>query len=47
MGGAEIFYVKNRSLLCLVDHYNKFTIVRKADSLAADDLFRAVKTILG
>ena len=29
MVGADIFFVKNKTLLCIVDSYSKFSIVKK------------------
>ena len=42
---ANIIFVKNKTLLCIVDYNSKFPIVRKAYSLAADDLVKAAKLV--
>ena len=38
-----LFVVKNKTLPCFVDDYSKFPIVKKEDSLAADDLVKPAK----
>ena len=38
MVGADIFSINNHVVLCIVDYYSKFPIVKKADGLTADDL---------
>ena len=38
------FLVKIKHL-CITDNYSKFPIVKKADSLRADDLVRAAKIV--
>ena len=43
--GADILLVKNKALLCIVDYYGKFSIVKSDDSLTADDLVKAVKIV--
>ena len=45
MAGANIFFVENETLLCIVDYYRKFLIVKRADSLAADDQLKAAKIV--
>ena len=45
--GADIFSIKNKTLLCIVDYYSKFPLVRKAGSLTADDLVKAAKIVFG
>ena len=37
----DIFTIKNNTLLCIVDDYIKFPVVKKADGLLADKLIRA------
>ena len=44
--GADIFSLNNNTLLCVVDYYSTFPIMRKADRLSADDLIRAVKIVI-
>ena len=46
MVGADIYFVKNKTLLYIVDYYSKFPFVKKADSLTADDLVRVAKILL-
>ena len=41
--GANIFTVKNNLLLCIVDYYSKFPVIKKTDGLSAGGLIRAVK----
>ena len=43
--GAYIFSIHNNTLLCIVDYYSKFPIMKKADGLSADDLFREMKIV--
>ena len=38
--------VKNEILLCIVDYYSEFPILKRADSLAADDLVTAARIVL-
>ena len=40
--GADIFSIHNNTLLYIVDYYSKFSVMKKADGLSADDLVRAV-----
>ena len=46
MGGGWCWYFlsKTKNLLCIVDNYGKFSIVKKADSLAADELVKAANS---
>ena len=39
--GADIFSIKNNTLLCIVDCFSKFPVLNREDSLLADDLIRA------
>ena len=39
------FVITNRMLLCIVDYYSMFPIVKKVGSLAADDLVQVAKMI--
>ena len=41
-----ISFVKNKTLLCIADYYIMFPIVKRADSLADDELVKAANTIL-
>ena len=45
MIGAVTIFGKNKTLLCIVDYYSKFPIVKKADSITADDLVKADKIV--
>ena len=38
--GADIFSINSKTLLCIVDYYTKFPIVKKADGFTAADLIR-------
>ena len=40
---ADIFSITNNMLLCIVDYYSKFPIMKKADSLSADNLIGTAK----
>ena len=44
--GAAIFFVKNKTLLCIVDYYSKFPTVETAVSLTADNLVKAAKFVI-
>ena len=46
MVGADIFMVDNKTLLCIVDCYRKFLIVKNVSSPLADDLDQRTKLIL-
>ena len=43
--GADIFTIKNNTLLCIADYYSQFHIVKKADGLSVGNLIKAVKTV--
>ena len=43
--GADIFTVKNITLLYIIDYYSKFPVIKKTDSLLAANLFRVVKIV--
>ena len=45
MVGANIFTIKNNTLLCIVDYHSKFPVVMKTDSLSGDNLIRMVKIV--
>ena len=36
--GADIFMVGDETLLCIVDYYTKFPVVKKVESMLAEDL---------
>ena len=42
---TDILPIKNKTLLCIVNCYIKFLIVKKADGLLADNLIRAAKSL--
>ena len=42
---ADIFSIKNNTLLCTVDYYRRFHIFKKADGLSADNLIRTAKIV--
>ena len=42
---AEIIFVKNKTLLYIVDYYRKFPVVKGADSLMAHDLAKTAKIV--
>ena len=42
---ADVFSINYNMLLCIVDYYSKFPIVKKADGLSADDLTRGAKIV--
>ena len=42
---ADIFSINKNILLCIVDYYNKFHIMKKAGGLSADDLIKAVRIV--
>ena len=43
--GADIFSINNNTLLCIADYHTKFSIMKKADALSADDLIREAKAV--
>ena len=43
--GAHIFMIYGKTLLCIVDYYSKFPIVKKVNSLSADNLVQMAKLI--
>ena len=45
MIGADIRFVKYKTLLCIVDYYSKFPIVNEANDLTADGLIMAAKIV--
>ena len=45
MVGADIFTVEHNALLCIVDHYSKFPVIKKTDDLLADILIKVVKIV--
>ena len=38
-------YINNNMLLCIVDYYSNFPIMKKADHLSAEDLIRVAKIV--
>ena len=36
--GTDIFTIKKNALLCIVDYYSKFPVVKKTDGHLADNL---------
>ena len=36
--GVELLSINYKMLLCIVDYYSKFPIMKKAEGLSADDL---------
>ena len=46
MVGADIFSIKNYMLLCIVEYYIKFSVMKKNDSLTASDIVEAAKIIM-
>ena len=46
VAGADIFMINGEILLCIVDYHSKFPIVKKVNSLSADDLVRMTNLIL-
>ena len=42
---ADIFSISNNMLLCIVYYYMKFSIVKKVDGLAANDLIKEAKMV--
>ena len=45
MVGADIFFIKNKTLMSIVHYYCNFPIVKRADSVTGDDLINAVKIV--
>ena len=45
VASADIFMVNNKMLLCIVDYYSKFPVVKKVGSLAVDSLIQMTKVI--
>ena len=43
--GADIVTVKNNTFLCIVDYYGQILVVKKDDSLSADNLINSVKIV--
>ena len=41
--GADIFTVKNNTLLCIIDSCCRFPIIEKTDGISADSLITEVK----
>ena len=41
--GTDASMINNENLLCIVDYYSKFPVVKKVENLAAKDLIQAAK----
>ena len=40
MVGADICLIKNETLLCIIDYYRKFPVMKRGDGLSTEDLIR-------
>ena len=45
MVGAYTFTIKNNKLLCIVDYYSKFPVMKKENALSVDNLIREAKIV--
>ena len=43
--GTDIFYLKNKHYLCIVDYNSKFPVIKRLQGLSANNLIKMVKTI--
>ena len=43
--GADILFINNQTLLCIVDYYSKFPVLNRADRLPTYYLIRAAKIV--
>ena len=43
--GADIFHLKNKHYLCIVDYSSKFPVIKRLEDLSADNLMNVVKII--
>ena len=43
--GANIFTIKNNTLLCIANYYSKFQVTEKTDGFSAENLIRAIKIV--
>ena len=43
--GADVFIINYKNLLCIIDYHSKLPIVKKVNSLLADDLLQITKPI--
>ena len=43
--GVDVFLINKKSLLCILDYHNKFTLVKKVNNLSADNLVQTAKLI--
>ena len=43
--GADIFSIDNETLLCIIDYYTKFPVMKRAERLSADDIIRTTKVL--
>ena len=41
----DVFHFKNKHYLCIVDYNRKFPVIKRLESLSADNLINVVKTI--
>ena len=46
MVSSDIFMINKKILLCIIDYYSQFPIVKKVGSLGADDLVQMAKIML-
>ena len=43
--GRDIFMIDDENLLCIVDYYIKFPVVKKLESMSAQDLIQVTKVV--
>ena len=43
--GADVFHLKNKHYLCIVDYNSKFPVIKRLEGLSSDNLINAVKII--
>ena len=44
--GTSIFIISNEHLLCIVDYYSKFPVVKKVKGMSAKDLVQTIKVVI-
>ena len=44
--GTDIFMVSNENQFCIVDYFSKFSVVKKVESMLAEDLISATKVVV-
>ena len=44
--GADVFHLKNKHYLCIVDYNSKFSVIKRLECLSAVNLISTVKTII-